>query len=171
MVPDSPPRTAPNDFPNNLPCQSTSFVGREREVAEVERLLGAARLVTLTGAGGCGKSRLALRVAEAAGGCFPDGVWLVELAALAEPALLPQAVAAAVGVREAPGRARPARPDAPADPGQLRAPGGRRGQLDRGVAARLPALARSGDQPRAARQRGRDDLAGALAERAAGRCG
>src|SRR5262245_14039009 len=89
---------------NNLPLQLTSFVGREREIDEVERLLGRVRLLTLPGAGGCGKTRLALRVAEGVLGDYPDGVWLIELAPLADPALVPQAVATALGVREAAGR-------------------------------------------------------------------
>jgi non-specific serine/threonine protein kinase len=90
--------------PHNLPLQLTSFVGREREIAEVERLLGTTRLLTLTGAGGSGKTRLASEVAARVWGDYTDGVWLVELAALADPALVPQAVATALGVREAPGR-------------------------------------------------------------------
>src|SRR5437870_5422467 len=85
---------------HNLPLQLSSFVGREREIAEVRRLLGGARLLTLTGAGGCGKTRLALRVAADAPAAYPHGVWLVELAPLRDGALVPQAVASAVGVRE-----------------------------------------------------------------------
>ena len=73
-------------------------------MAEVEQLLAATRLLTLTGAGGCGKTRLALQVAADLLEEYPDGVWLVELAPLADPALVPQAVAAALGVREEPGR-------------------------------------------------------------------
>ena len=90
--------------PHNLPLQLTSFVGRERELGEVAALLGAHRLVTLTGPGGTGKTRLALQAAADALEASPDGVWLAELGALADPALVPQAVAAAVGVREEPGR-------------------------------------------------------------------
>jgi non-specific serine/threonine protein kinase len=90
--------------PHNLPLQLTSFVGRERALADVTGGLAADRLVTLTGAGGTGKTRLALRAAAELLGEYPDGVWLVELAALADPALVPQAVASAVGVREEPGR-------------------------------------------------------------------
>ena len=105
MPPNSPPLTGPHAPLHNLPLQLTSFVGREREVAEVTRLLTTTRLLTLTGAGGCGKTRLALQVAAAVRGAYPDGVWLVELAALADPALVPQAVASALGVREAPGAA------------------------------------------------------------------
>ncbi|HEX5506424.1 MAG TPA: helix-turn-helix domain-containing protein [Thermomicrobiales bacterium] len=90
---------------HNLPADLTSFVGRERERAEVARLLAGARSITLTGVGGVGKTRLALRVAADLGGEYADGVWLVELGALTEPALVPPAVARAVGVREQPGRA------------------------------------------------------------------
>ena len=101
---DFPPLRTLDARPHNLPLQLTSFVGRERELAEVAALLGAHRLVTLTGPGGTGKTRLALQAAADALEASPDGVWLAELAALADPALVPQAVAAAVGVREEPGR-------------------------------------------------------------------
>jgi predicted ATPase/class 3 adenylate cyclase len=101
---DFPPLRTLDALPNNLPVQLTSFVGRERALAEVGCLLAAERLVTLTGAGGVGKTRLALRVAADGLDRFPDGVWLVDLAPLADEALVPQAVAAAVGVREDPGR-------------------------------------------------------------------
>jgi hypothetical protein len=90
--------------PNNLPLPLTSFVGREWEMGELKEILAGGRLATLTGAGGCGKSRLAL---EAAFDLFPaylDGAWLVELASLADPALVLAAVAAALGVREEPHR-------------------------------------------------------------------
>jgi predicted ATPase/DNA-binding CsgD family transcriptional regulator len=82
----------------------SSFVGREKELAEVKRLLGKNRLLTLTGSGGCGKTRLALAVASEHLEGFEDGVWLVELAPLSDPSLVPQAVAATLGVREQPGR-------------------------------------------------------------------
>ena len=98
------PRAAAAPTPwHNLPAQLTSFLGRERVVAGVAEQLGAARLVTLTGAGGSGKTRLALAAAAGLLDRYPDGVRVVELAALAEPALVPQAVAAAAGVREEPG--------------------------------------------------------------------
>ncbi|RSM49044.1 LuxR family transcriptional regulator [Amycolatopsis balhimycina DSM 5908] len=83
----------------NLPAELTSFVGRRHELVEVKRLLSAARLVTLTGAGGVGKTRLALRVAADVRRAFPDGVWLVELADLGDPHLLPSTVATALGLR------------------------------------------------------------------------
>jgi len=89
--------------PNNLPANLTTFVGREREIAEVTRLLAAARLVTLTGTGGCGKSRLAVEVARGLQRDFPDGVRAVELAALSEATLVPYAVAGVLEVPEHPG--------------------------------------------------------------------
>ena len=103
----------PTDFPplksldtprHNLPVQLTSFVGRDRELSEVRQLLLKERLVTLTGAGGVGKTRLALQIAADLVDQFPDGVWLVDLAPLADPNLVPQAVSAALGVREQPER-------------------------------------------------------------------
>ena len=87
---------------HNLPAPRTSFVGREREIVEVKRALSMTRLLTLTGAGGSGKTRLALEVARDLLGAYPDGVWLVELAPLSEGTLVPQAVAAALGVKERP---------------------------------------------------------------------
>jgi non-specific serine/threonine protein kinase len=92
-----------HEVPNNLPQELTSFVGRDAEAAEARALLAASRALTLTGPGGIGKTRLALRVASDAVDEFPDGVWAVDLASLTEPALVPNAVAAAVGAREAPG--------------------------------------------------------------------
>jgi predicted ATPase/class 3 adenylate cyclase/Tfp pilus assembly protein PilF/DNA-binding XRE family transcriptional regulator len=99
-----PPLPSPTAPATNLPAQPTSFIGRAREQTEVRALLGRSALVTLTGAGGCGKTRLALEVAAGLMPDYPDGVWLVELAALADPALVLQAVAKALGVREEPGR-------------------------------------------------------------------
>lgn len=87
----------------NLPLALTSFVGREREMAEAKGLLDADRLLRLTGPGGSGKTRLALAVASDVVGRFEDGVWLVELAPLSDPDLVPQAVASVLGVRETPG--------------------------------------------------------------------
>jgi predicted ATPase/DNA-binding SARP family transcriptional activator/DNA-binding CsgD family transcriptional regulator len=89
---------------HNLPLARTSFIGRKRESLEVKRLLAMTRLLTLTGAGGCGKTRLALKVASDLAGAYPDGVWLVDLAPLSEAELVPQAVAQALRVREQPGR-------------------------------------------------------------------
>jgi len=99
------PPEGPPPARHNLPHSLTSFVGREREAVEVEQLLlGATRLLTLTGTGGSGKTRLALEVARSLVEVFPGGVWFVELASLAEGALVPQAVAAALGVSERPDR-------------------------------------------------------------------
>jgi predicted ATPase/class 3 adenylate cyclase len=105
----------PNDFPalatgiahpHNLPVEMTSFVGREMEIAELKEILTrpSTRLVTISGFGGIGKTRLALRVARDLIDDYPDGVWLVELVALSEPALVPEAVAHALRMRELPGR-------------------------------------------------------------------
>jgi predicted ATPase/DNA-binding CsgD family transcriptional regulator len=85
---------------SNLPLALTSFVGRRRELAEVKSLLKSTRLLTLTGPGGCGKTRLALAVADELLAEFDDGVWLVELAALNDPTLVLQTVAGALGLRE-----------------------------------------------------------------------
>ena len=86
--------------PNNLPAELSSFVGRERQLAELRRLLRKSRLITLTGPGGAGKTRLALRLASSVLDRHPDGVWLVDLAALNDARLLEQTVASACGVRE-----------------------------------------------------------------------
>jgi predicted ATPase/DNA-binding SARP family transcriptional activator len=89
---------------HNLPIALTSFIGRAHELAEVRRLLATTRLLTLTGVGGCGKTRLALAVANKLVADSPDGVWLVELGALTDPTLVPQALAVVLGVREEPQR-------------------------------------------------------------------
>lgn len=99
----APPRVSPAEV-RNLPASLSSFIGREREIAEVEELLVADRLVTLTGTGGCGKTRLALEVAARKLDLFPDGVWFVDLAPLSDPQLVGQTVAHALGAREEPGR-------------------------------------------------------------------
>ncbi len=95
-------KTAPR---YNLPIPLTNFVGRQNEMAEVKQLLTTARLLTLTGAGGCGKTRLALRAATelATEGRFQHGVWWVDLAALSDPALVTQAVAMVINLSESPG--------------------------------------------------------------------
>lgn len=87
----------------NLPQELTSFVGRRRELTEARHALTTSRLVTLTGIGGVGKTRLALRVAEDSRRAFSDGVWLVELGELHDPDLVPATVASAIGLREQPG--------------------------------------------------------------------
>src|SRR5690349_2355348 len=85
---------------HNLPHPLTSFVGRQREIAQAGRLLGVTRLLTLTGAGGVGKTRLGHEIAASMLDTFQDGVWLVELAALADATLVPHAVASVLGLRE-----------------------------------------------------------------------
>ena len=157
-------------IPNNLPQQLTSFIGREKEIAEIKGLLATTRLLTLTGSGGCGKTRLALQVAADGLESSADGVWLVELAALADPGLVPQAVASVLGLREERGapltqtlvehlRSR----QAAAGAGQLRAP-------DRRLRARsptrccgMPAGRRPGHEPRSAGDRRRTDVSRAVA--------
>jgi predicted ATPase/class 3 adenylate cyclase len=100
---DFPPLRSADGSANNLPQQVTSFVGREREVAEVTRRLSMTSILTLTGIGGCGKTRLALEVAGDLVGTYKDGVWLVELASLEEPGLVSNTVASALGVISVPG--------------------------------------------------------------------
>ncbi len=89
---------------HNLPASLSSFIGREHAQARVHDLLTSHRLVTLVGPGGVGKTRLALAVAAEVVAAYPAGVWLVELAPLADPALLPATVAHALGLHEEPGR-------------------------------------------------------------------
>lgn len=98
-----PPRTL-SVMPNNFPIQLTTFVGREDEIAELKAVLDTNRLVTLTGAGGVGKTRLALQVGAELLDELPDGAWLVDLSPLSDPDVVPAAVAEALGVREQPGR-------------------------------------------------------------------
>ena len=90
--------------PNNLTQQLNSFIGRERELAEIKQMLASNRLVTLLGMGGIGKSRLSTQLAADVLDDFPDGVWFVELAAITDSTLVPQAVATVLGVKEEAGR-------------------------------------------------------------------
>jgi non-specific serine/threonine protein kinase len=108
------PPTSTLTILNNLPVQPTSFVGRTTEMAELKQLLPATHLLTLTGVGGTGKTRLALEVgahlcvrptgADTQVSPYPDGVWFIELAPLADPALVLQTIATVLGVREEQGR-------------------------------------------------------------------
>jgi predicted ATPase/DNA-binding SARP family transcriptional activator/DNA-binding CsgD family transcriptional regulator len=102
--PLGPAPTPPETPPANFPLQLTSFVGREREVNEIIRLLGATRLLTLLGPGGCGKTRLAVEVAARLRASYPDGVWWLELASLEDGALVPDALMHSFGLRPEPGR-------------------------------------------------------------------
>jgi class 3 adenylate cyclase len=90
--------------PNNLPQQLTTFVGRERELQEIKATLVKARLVTLSGIGGIGKTRLSLQIAADVVSEYPDGVWFVEFAPITDERLVPQAVASVLGVKEEAGR-------------------------------------------------------------------
>ena len=104
VVPDLsanfPPLNTLNVAANNLPTQLTTFIGRETEVAEVKRLLSGSRLTTLTGSGGCGKTRLSIQVASEMQTGYPNGVWLVELAPVADPALVSLTVVAVLGLMD-----------------------------------------------------------------------
>jgi len=91
--------------PNNLPLQPTTFIGRDKELAELKSLFTTARLLTLTGSGGCGKTRLGLQLAADSLERFPDGAWLVELAPLSDPGLVPRTAATVLGLEEEPGKA------------------------------------------------------------------
>lgn len=102
-LPDAfPPLLSLDGVPNNLPVQVTSFVGRESEIEAVTALLAEHRLVTLTGAGGSGKTRLALQVAAGVDDDYTDGIWWVDLAPLSDPSLVPAALARVLGIRESP---------------------------------------------------------------------
>ncbi|WP_231989121.1 NB-ARC domain-containing protein [Mycobacterium sp. 852002-51613_SCH5001154] len=99
-----PPLRTLDTTPGNLRAAVTSFVGRESEAAEVQAAVRARRLVTLTGVGGVGKTRLATEVASRISHEFPDGVWVFELAAVADPAAVPDAVAAVLGITQQAGK-------------------------------------------------------------------
>ena len=101
---DFPPLRALDASPGNLRAATTSLIGRETEVAEIQAAVKAHRLVTLTGVGGVGKTRLALEVAVRLADEFPDGVWVFELAAVTDPAAIPDAVAAVLSITQQPGK-------------------------------------------------------------------
>jgi predicted ATPase len=98
-----PPLKTVDPTPGNLRSPTTSIIGREAELVEVETALKSHRLVTLTGVGGVGKTRLALEVAARLATAFSDGVWVIELAAVGDPDAVPGAVAAALGITQQPG--------------------------------------------------------------------
>jgi predicted ATPase/class 3 adenylate cyclase len=99
-----PPLRTLDTTPGNLRPATTSLIGRETEIAEIQAAVKAHRLVTLTGVGGVGKTRLALEVGIRLADEFPDGVWVFELAAVSDPAAVPDAVAAILGVTQQPGK-------------------------------------------------------------------
>jgi predicted ATPase/class 3 adenylate cyclase len=99
-----PPLRALDTNPGNLRPATTSLIGRESEVADIEAAVKAHRLVTLTGVGGVGKTRLALEVAARLADEYPDGVWFFELAAVTDPAAVPDAAAAVLGITQQPGK-------------------------------------------------------------------
>src|SRR5207237_114017 len=100
---DFPALSSPSSPTNNLPTQLTTFIGRERELSDAQPKLASARLLTLIGPGGTGKTRLALQIAAEQLAHFEHGVWLVELAPIADPAFIVSTIAAVFDVREAPG--------------------------------------------------------------------
>jgi predicted ATPase len=99
-----PPLQALDASPGNLRPQTTSFIGRESDIAEIKDAIKQHRLVTLTGVGGVGKTRLALEVGAHLADEFPDGVWVFELATVADPAAVPDAVASVLGITQQPGK-------------------------------------------------------------------
>jgi len=101
---DFPPLRTFDSLPNNLPTQLTSFVGREKELADVKRLLSDTHMLTLIGPGGTGKTRLSIRAARDMMNEYPDGVWLIDLAPVLDPTLVPRTTAITIGLREEPQR-------------------------------------------------------------------
>ena len=167
---DFPALRALDTSPGNLRPQTTSFIGRESEVAEIEAAVRAHRLVTLTGVGGVGKTRLASEVAAQLADEFPDGVWLFELAAVADPAAVPDAVAAVLGITQQPGKTverqcgrRTGGQSPVAGVRQLRARARRRRGSGRGHPGALGDGEDLGHQPRRIGGRRRATVAGALA--------
>ena len=100
---DFPPLKTVDPTPGNLRPPATSIIGRESELADLQTALKARRLLTLTGVGGVGKTRLALELASHSASDFPDGVWVVELATVGDPTAVPEAVAAVLGIVQQPG--------------------------------------------------------------------
>ena len=163
-----PPLRSLDAHRHNLPVQLTSFVGRQAELAVLDKLLPDTRVLTLTGAGGCGKIRLALELAVLVVDHYPDGVWVIELAPVSDGELVAPTVLGALGLREEQGRL-PAKtlvshlvgPPCDGDPRQLRASRACVRCAGRHARAVLPVGASAGHQPSAANRRGRGALAGA----------
>ena len=154
----APLRVATAVVSQRLPVQFTSFVGREADIAQVRDLVIKNRLVTLTGAGGVGKTRMAIQVAGQFSGDFSDGVWYVDLAPITDPDLVPITTARALGLPDQPGRSTMdtlapvrRRPSDAGGPGQLRASARRERHADGGVAGSRARTDAVGDQPRADR--------------------
>lgn len=101
---DFPPPRTQEGRPNNLPVQLTRFIGRAEEIAQIRELVAANRLVTLTGPGGTGKTRLSLEVAATALSAMPDGVFFIDLSSVMEPRMVASMIATTLNVRENPGR-------------------------------------------------------------------
>jgi predicted ATPase/class 3 adenylate cyclase/DNA-binding CsgD family transcriptional regulator/tetratricopeptide (TPR) repeat protein len=99
-----PPLRSLEVLTQNLPAPLSSFIGRETEMAEIEQALGATRLLTLTGSGGCGKTRLAIQAVRATADRYPDGMWFADLAAVQDPSAVSRVVLAALGRKEEPDR-------------------------------------------------------------------
>jgi predicted ATPase/class 3 adenylate cyclase len=99
-----PPLRSVPTHPNNLPTQLTSFVGREKELTDIQKLLPNTHILTLIGPGGTGKTRLSIQVASALLDRYPDGLWLVELAPILDPLLVPRTIAMTMGLRDEPQR-------------------------------------------------------------------
>src|SRR5215211_2027233 len=99
-----PPLRSSPSHPNNLPTQLTSFVGREKELTDIQKLLGDTHLLTLIGPGGTGKTRISIQVASGLLDLYPDGLWLVELAPILDPLLVPRVTAITMGLRDEPQR-------------------------------------------------------------------
>ena len=93
-----------NAIPNNLPIQLTSFIGREKEIADVKQRLSASRLVTLSGAGGAGKTRLSLQVAAEVIDSFENGIWFIDLAPLSDATIVTNTAVSTLGLRDEAGR-------------------------------------------------------------------
>ena len=161
--------------PGNLRPATTSFIGRESEIDEVKRRCNSHRLVTLTGVGGVGKTRLAIEVAARLADDFPDGVWVFELAAVTDPAAVPDAVAAVLGITQQPGKT-VSESVAAALEGRVRLLVfdncehvlRRRRRPDRGHPRAVGDREGPGHQPRRTRGRRRAGVAGALAGRRRG---